>query len=185
MLALYFYRLCFHWRKSICTEPVWFSLCYSKADDSSLMQLCHEERSSAQLLQHGEIACAWPCVPCVCVCLQKYTKMPPGDPSVYSNTCSGCCLTTFSLSFVNKSVTLNPLAVVSPCVMQQQRFAVIAAFSYAAVFDLMKYVNRQAGYVTQHRVSGGVSDCTKNRTQSVTSLRPMRRLFKLMSHVEK
>lgn len=38
----------------------------------------------------------------------------------------------------------------------QQHFAVIAPFSYAAVFDLMKNVNRQAGYVTQCRVSGGL-----------------------------
>lgn len=37
----------------------------------------------------------------------------------------------------------------------QQCFAVIAAFSYAAVFDLMKNVNRQAGYVTECRVLGG------------------------------
>lgn len=50
---------------------------------------------------------------------------------------------------------LNLLAVVSQRVMLQ-RFAVIAAFSYAAVFDLMKNVNRQAGYVSRCRVSGGL-----------------------------
>lgn len=38
----------------------------------------------------------------------------------------------------------------------QQHLSVIAAFSYAAVFDLMKNVNRQAGYVTECRVSGGL-----------------------------
>jgi len=46
----------------------------------------------------------------------------------------------------------------------QQCFAVIAVFSYAAVFDLMKNVNRQVGYVTECRVSQAVSDWTKNRT---------------------
>ena len=50
---------------------------------------------------------------------------------------------------------LNSLTVVSTYVMQQC-FAVIAPFSYTAVFDLMKNVNRQAGYVTQCRVSGGL-----------------------------
>lgn len=50
---------------------------------------------------------------------------------------------------------LNLLAVVSQRVMLL-RFAVIAAFSYAAVFDLMKNVNRQAGYVSRCRVSGGL-----------------------------
>lgn len=73
---------------------------------------------------------------------------------------------------------LNLLAVVSPCFMQQC-FAVIAAFSYAAVFNLMKYVHRQAGDVTRCRVSGGLVIGLRT-----TSLRPLRRLFKLMSHVE-
>lgn len=64
----------------------------------------------------------------------------------------------------------------------QQRFAVIAAFSYAAVFDPMKNVNRQAGYVTQCRVSGGlVIGLKESRNESATSLRPA--VFKPMSHV--
>lgn len=53
-----------------------FSLCYSKADDSSLMQLCHEESekisSPAQLLQQRKIdlVCLFVCV------LQKYMNAP-------------------------------------------------------------------------------------------------------------
>lgn len=70
---------------------------------------------------------------------------------VYSNI---YLVPVLRLSFINKSTNLNSLTVVSLCVMQQ-RFAVNAVFSYAAVFDLMKNVNRQAGYVTQCRVSGG------------------------------
>lgn len=73
---------------------------------------------------------------------------------VYGNVCSGSS-TTFRPSFIDKSMILNSLTAVSPCVMRQC-FAVIAAFSYAAAFDLMKNVNRQAGYVTQCRVSGGL-----------------------------
>lgn len=42
-------------------------------------------------------------------------------------------------------MNLDPLAAVLPSALQQC-FAVIAA--YAAAFDLMKNVNRQAGYVT-------------------------------------
>lgn len=52
-------------------------------------------------------------------------------------------------------MNLNSLTVMSTCVMQQ-RVAIIAPFSYAAVFDLMKNVNRQAVYVTQCMVSGGL-----------------------------
>lgn len=61
-------------------------------------------------------------------------------------------------------MNLNLLTAVSLCVMRQC-FAVIAAFSYAAVFDLMKNVNRQAGYVTQCRVSGGSVIGLKTETQ--------------------
>lgn len=64
-----------------------------------------------------------------------------------------CCFTALSLSFIRKSMDLNSLTVVLPRVMQQH-LAVSAAPSYAAVFDLMKYVNRETAYVTQCRMSG-------------------------------
>lgn len=81
---------------------------------------------------------------------------------VYSNIYLGC-LSALRLFCIDKSLNINSFTVVSTRVVQQC-FAVIAAFSYAAAFDLMKNANRQAGYVTQCRVSGGVSDWTKNRT---------------------
>lgn len=91
---------------------------------------------------------------CLFVCVCENPWMHRLTPPVHSNIQSDC-LNVFRPSSINKSMNLNSLTVLSPPVMQQ-RFAVIAAFSYAAVFDLMKNVNRQAGYVTQCRVSGGL-----------------------------
>lgn len=70
----------------------------------------------------------------------------------YSNISLGC-LTAFRLCFIDKSMNLNSLTAV-PLSVMLQCFAVIAAFCYAAAFDLMKNVNSQAGYVTECRVSG-------------------------------
>lgn len=52
---------------------------------------------------------------------------------------------------------LNPQLGAASLHVMQQCFTVKAAYSYAAAaaaFDLMKNVNRQAGYVTECRVSG-------------------------------
>lgn len=160
---------------------VWFSSCYSKADDSSLMQLCHDEGRSAVL--HNFCSTEVFDLVCLFIYVYKNTWMHHLTP-VYNNICLGC-LTAFRLSFINKSMNLNSLTVVSPCVMQQA-FAVIAAFSYAALFDLMKNVNRQESYVTQCRMSGGLVIGLKTEPHWVCDLTQtyMQRLFKLMSHVK-
>lgn len=106
------------------------------------------------------------------------------------SSCAFLCLTTkthdlYLLTRVHSDVRVNILGV-SPCMAKQTKrsrfcarapwcsrvFAVIAPFSYAAVSDLTKNVNRQAGYVSECWVSEWVSDWTKNnRTPSVTSPR--------------
>lgn len=172
--------LCFYSTKSICTESVHvlFSLCYSKADDSSLTQLCHEESRSALLLQHRKIAFTWPCV-LVSVYLQKYMNAPFNP---YLQHCLAG-LNVFCLASVNKSLNSDSLAALLQSVMQQ-RFAVIAAFSYVAVFDLMKNVNRQAGYVTQCMVSARLVIGLKTEPHWVCDLtRTCDVCLNLMSHV--
>lgn len=99
--------------------------------------------------------------------------------------CSICLagLNVFCLASVNKSLNSDSLAALLQSVMQQ-RFAVIAAFSYAAVFDLMKNVNRQAGYVTQCMVSARLVIGLKTEPHWVCDLtRTCDVCLNLMSHV--
>lgn len=158
MLALFFtdYKhLCFHSRKSICTESdrVWFALCYSKADDSSLMQLCHEESRSAVLHNFCSTERS-PALDLVCLSVYVYknTWMHHLTP-VYSNIYLGC-LTAFRLSFISKSMNLNSLTVVSPCVMQQHFCCNCSIFLRSSIWPDEKC--KQTGYVTECRVSGGL-----------------------------
>lgn len=150
-----------------------FSMCYSKADDSSLMQRCHGESTSALclLLQQRRLPRLDLGVP-VCACIQntQMRHLTRVHRIIYL-----CRYNVFWLSCVNNSMNLNSPTVLSPCVMLQG-FAVIAAFSYAAVFDLMKNVNRQAGYVTRCTVSGGFVIGLKTEPHGecdLTQLRPV------------
>lgn len=155
MLALFFtdYKcLRFHSRKSICRESVFDFLCVilklmTPPLCNSATRRADQQFCTTSAARRGRLLLT------LCACFCMFTEVLecavwPQFTVISTRVVWPCSY----LSFINMSMRLNPLAAVSPYVMQQ-RFAVIAAFSYAAVFDLMKNVNRQAGYVTQCRVS--------------------------------
>lgn len=122
------YKCAFPFEKINLYSQCMFDLCYSEADDSSLMQLCHKESISAVL---HNFCCrdGSPALDLVCLFVCVYKSMWTHHlMHIHTNICLGCS-TVFRLSFTDKSMNLNSLAAVSPCVMQQC-FTVIAAFSF-------------------------------------------------------
>lgn len=94
---------------------------------------------------------AWPCAQhLVCVFTKTHHLM-----HICTNICLGCWA-AFRLCFIDKSVSLKPARCRDTMCYAAAFHSNCVFFLFTAAFDLMKNVNRQAGYVTQCRMSRGL-----------------------------